>query len=315
WQPADWNKDFRQLPTEGEVTGVCIAASESQEILSPPLPFTLSALLANAADIGIDLPSGYAAVQKLYEAGAISYPRTSSTKMPGAGAGFAVHHAIINTMDCCPEWMPIECQTIFNMVHHNCVLQQIGAAKLHVRKLLFDLGGEMFSATDYWADPLEPNDEAWLLCEPDQLDTLERNVKTVMFKPGEQVNATLLVERTRTVPPERYTEAGLLRHMAEAEIGTEATRVDAINNLVKDQVVERRQVKTKCSLELSPTEKGMHLIDRLPPSVTGHTMDTQLRNALNYVRTGQVDFAGHLLNASKWLSLTINGLKNASNEF
>lgn len=314
WQPADWNSDFRQLPPEGEVTGICIAASVSQEILSPPLPLTLSALLANAADIGIDLLRGYAAVQKLYEAGAISYPRTGSTEMPGAGTGFAAHHAIINTMESSPGWMPEECQTIFNMVHHNCVLQQIGEAKLNVRKLLFDMGGEMFSATDYWADPLKPRDEAWLLCEPDRLDALERNVKTMMFKPGDQVNATLLVQRAQTEPPKRYTEADLLRHMAEMEIGTDATRVDAINNLVKDQVAERTQVRTGCSLELSPTEKGMHLIDRLPPSVTGQTMDNQLRNALNYVRTGQVDFAGHLLNASKWLSHTINGIKNVSNQ-
>jgi DNA topoisomerase III len=314
WQPADWNRDFRQLPPEGEVSGICIAASEFQEILNPPLPLTLSALLANAADIGIDLPSGYAAVQKLYEVGAISYPRTGSTEMPGAGTGFAAHHAIIHMMDSCPSWMPGECQTIFKIVHHNCMLQQIGEATLKVRKLLFDIGGEMFSATDYWADPFKPHDEAWLLCEPDKLDTLERNVKTVMFKPGDQVNATLQVERTQTVPPKRYTEADLLRHMAEAGIGTEATRVDAINSLVKDQVAERTQVRTGCSLELKPTEKGMHLIDRLPPSVTGHTMDNQLRNALNYVRTGQVDFAGHILNASKWISHTINGINNVSNQ-
>jgi DNA topoisomerase-3 len=241
--------------------------------------------------------------QKLYEVGAISYPRTGSTAMPGHGNhGFSVHHAIINTRDACPEWLLDECQTIFNMVHRNCVLQYIGAATIHIRKLVFDMGGEIFSATDRWLDPHKPREAGWLLCEPSRHNAFEDNVKTATFKPGDQVHAILKVQRNLTMPPERYTEASLLRHMATAEIGTEATRVDAINNLLTNQVVERTQ-------ELCPTEKGMSLIDRLPSSVTGNTMENQLRNALIYVRSGQADFTGHLQNASKWLAAAINGMK------
>lgn len=313
WQPVNGCGDISQLPLDEEVTGICVVASEYQEALEPPLPLTLSALLADAADIGIDVTSGYVAVQKLYEAGAISYPRTGSTVMPGHSKhGFAAHHAIVNTRDACPDWLPDTCQIIFNMVHHNCVLQHIGAATVHVRRLVFDMGGEIFAATDRWVDPLKPREAGWLLCDPGKHSALENNVKTKTFRPGDQVHAILKVERNPAVPPERYTEASLLRHMAKAEIGTEATRVGAINNLIINQVAERKQVKSRCSQELSPSEKGMSLIERLPPSVTGSTMENQLRNALIYVRSGQADLTGHLRNASKWLATTISRMKQNS---
>ena len=70
WQRENGHDDIPRLPANGEITGLCIAASESLEILEPPLPLTLSALLEDAADNGIDITSGYVAVQKLYEAGA-----------------------------------------------------------------------------------------------------------------------------------------------------------------------------------------------------------------------------------------------------
>jgi DNA topoisomerase IA len=181
-----------------------------------------------------------------------------------------------------------------------------------VRKLVFDMGGEILTTTDRWVDPLKPREAGWLLCEPSRHSAFEDNVKTTTFKPGDQVHAILKVERNLTVPPERYTEASLLRHMAKAEIGTEATRVDAINNLVINQVAERKQVKYSCLQQLSPTEKGMSLIDRLPPAVTGNTMENQLRNALTYVRSGQADFTGHLQNASRRLATTISIMKQNS---
>jgi DNA topoisomerase IA len=237
------------------------------------------------------------------------YPRTSSTEMPNVGAhGFAAHHAIINTMESCPERLSEDARIIFRMVHLNGIMQMIGEATLNVRKLVFDISGEIFSATDYWVDPLKIHDAGWLLCDPDQHTPLENNHKTAMFKPGDRINATLRVERKQTVSPERYTESELLRHMASAGIGTEATRVEAINTLVKDQVAKRTEAKTGRSLVLSPTEIGMHLIDRLPPSITGSAMENMLRNALKNVRSGQASLSGHLHEAFKWLTLTIHGI-------
>ncbi len=313
WQPANGHDNIPLLPANGAITGICIAASEYQETLDPPLPLTLSALLANAAERGIDLTRGYMAAQRLYEAGAISYPRTGSTDMPGAGKqGFASHHAIVNTWHTCPDWLPEECQVIFNMVHFNGVLQHMGEAIIHARKLVFDMGGEIFTATDRWLVPNRPRDAGWLLCEANRQIALEGNIKTAKFRPGDQVRATLNAVRKQTVPPQRFTEAELLRHMAETGIGTEATRVDAINSLVKNQVAERTQTKPGCSLELRPTEQGMNLIERLPSSVTGTTMEMQLRNALDHVRSGQADFEGHLRNAARWLAITIDGMKRGS---
>ncbi|OIR10507.1 hypothetical protein GALL_78200 [mine drainage metagenome] len=56
----------------------------------------------------------------------------------------------------------------------------------------------------------------------------------------------------------------------------------------------------------------MNLIESLPASVTETTTENQLRNALDYVRSGQADFEGYLRNATKWLAITIKGMKRCN---
>ena len=288
--------------------GTCISSELVEEALPPPLPFTLSALLAQAADMGIPLADGYAAAQSLYDAGAISYPRAGSTALPGSG-GFAAHHAIVNTMDSCPSWMPCDAQAVFNMVRLNGVLQDIGPATLTVRRLMFDVGGELFAATDRWVDP---NRAAWLHCVPERFDLLTHNRKESVFAVGEQVPAKVQVERKVTVSPERYTEASMLRMMETIGIGTEATRVEAISSLVRERVADvseqfdERGTALRKSLILGSTGTGRGLIGRLPDSVTGQAMEQQLNKALASVRGGQSDFSVHLINATKWIAHTIH---------
>lgn len=291
-------------------SGACLSSELTEEVLMPPLPFTLSSLLAQASDMGISLSAGYAAAQTLYEAGAISYPRTSSTEMPDEGTeGFAAHHAIVNTMNESPRWMSDEAKAIFDMVRLNGVLQEMGPALVNVRRLTFDIGGEVFAATDRW---VEGDSAAWLLCVPENHDVLERNRKKTVFKVGQKVQAKIQTERKQTTPLERFTEASMLRMMQKEGIGTEATRVDAISGLAREHVADvaaqtdEHGMELRKSLVLRSTGVGRNLIGKLPDAVTGPAMERQLRKALDAVRGGQADFSGHLLDATKWIARTIH---------
>ncbi len=200
WQTTSPCPDTPRLSSAENVTAICIAASQTQELLPPPLPLTLSALLANAADMGIDLTCAYAAVQNLYEAGAISYPRTSSTEMPNVGAqGFAAHHAIINTMESCPERLSEDAQKIFRMVNFNCLMQIIGEATLNVRKLVFEIGGEIFAATDYWLDPLKIHDAGWIIRYAENKAEPDSWLRKLMARRNKNVAAVALANKNARI--------------------------------------------------------------------------------------------------------------------
>lgn len=302
WSPTDPASRHDNVPNFSKI-GYCVSAETIEVEEQPPLPFTLSALLAQASDTGIDLASGYAAAQLLYEAEAISYPRTSSTSLPSANAiGFAVHHAIVNTLNACPSYMTDDAKAIFEMVRMNGVMQKMGAAMVNVRRLTFEFDGETFTSTDRW---VEPGNAAWLNCMPERINPLISNRKTKIFKVNDRVEAVIQQGSKSTEPPPRFTEASMLRHMESLGIGTEATRVDAINGMAKERVAASVE-QAHQSKVLSPTMTGIKLIASLPSAVTGSNMEDQVQKALRSVRGGRFEFSNHLLDATKWLARVIH---------
>ena len=301
------------LPSLADVdSGVCLLSEIFRDQLPPPLPYTLSALLADASEMGMLLANAYAATQQLYESGAISYPRTGSTTLPGAHAGgFAAHHAIVNTKDSCPDRMTEEAKQVFDLVQLNGVYQQLGPAAINVRRLLFEFGGELFCATDRWLG--SPDSAGWLLGMPDRDGARVDSPNASLFKAGDTVHATIRVERKESAPPDSFTEASLLRLMDKAGMGTEATRVAAIGRLVRDKVAEttgqtdHHGMVLKKPPVIRSTRLGRERIQNLPDAVCGPTMENRLQRALDAARGGQPDASGHLLEAAKWIAQTIRG--------
>ena len=315
WQPRSNSlcDDADLLALSQTTHGTCLCTEFYTEALPPPLPYTLSALLADASDMGISLQNGYKAAQQLYECGAISYPRTSSTTMPAAGiAEFAAHHAIINTMEWCPAWLSEDAKQIFRLVELNGLMQMMGPATLKVRRLVFNFGGEIFSASDRW---VEDANAAWMnFCLRNSYLTFVNNLKKSSFCLAENVQAAVQVVRKQTLPPEHFTEASLLRMMAQSGIGTEATRVETIGRLVTDEVAEfvaQSEYSSNNGTQsraIRSTQSGRDLIHKLPYAVTGPAMEDRLQQALSAVRNGQADTSSHLLDASEWITFTIHKL-------
>jgi DNA topoisomerase-3 len=284
--------------------GVCIAVIDETILLDAPLPPILSDLLIMAnQSTGISLADGYCAAQMLYEAGLISYPRTSSNALPSnASNGFAAHHAIIVTNDECPSWADSNMRAIFNEVQVNGVMQDLGCAKIFQRTTIFEFGGKQFK--NVFQSTTE--DEAgWMLCASQKLKKLLVNNKP-NFTKGQTVKAGVKVSSTQSVPPAMFSESSLLKMMVDNEVGTEATRVETITDLVKDKVAI-----IDGNGEFQATLNGRKLMSMLPSWLNAE-MNQIVKEAVFQARRNCGDGQAHLLGATKWLAKVIHGSAGCS---
>jgi DNA topoisomerase-3 len=313
-EPCDYMLDFKKL--ESVQHGIyqndesCCYTDKKGEPFEAnrPLPYTLTALLADTSDFGIPLDVGYRAIQKLYEAGAISYPRTSSTKLPGKDNDFAAHHAIVTMRDGLPSGMTDEASQIFALIRLNELYQKNQLLRVS-RSQAISIGGEYFYSHETWLTiPPESPDRELV-----ENQTILANLKQKSnFQKGDEVPVKIRLTRETYGKPKYFTEASLLRMMADKGIGTESTRVAAISNLIKEKLIDTSPqsdyegVPTSLARTIRSTKLGRDLISKLPKSVTGPEMEFQLQETLKAVRAGQSDETEHLMRTATWLSQTIH---------
>lgn len=293
----DWASTSANVPLFSQ-NGICVSVVDENIEVAAPLPLTLSNLLIHAnTTTGISLADGYAAAQTLYEAGVISYPRTSSTTLPMKDApGFAAHHAIIATMDECPSWADENMRSVFKAVRLNGVFHALGSARVSQRTTTLEFGGQQFKNTTQWTNA----DEAgWLLRVPEKLNRLTAN-KPGAFIAGQKVHAKASVLVTESSPPARFTESSVLQMMVDNEIGTEATRIDAITNMTFDKVA-MLNMGAFCA-----TSAGHQIAGTLPVGL-GQEMSRIVKEAVSQVRDHNGNGSAHLLGATKWLAKVIHG--------
>lgn len=274
----------------------CLSCTDEEVSIEPPAPYNLSSLLAQACDAGISLSQAYNSVQLLYEAGAISYPRTSSTSMPGSNGEFAAHHAIVPLRDDCQSWFDPDSRFIFNLVRFNSDLQSLGPARAMQRTSRIECAGSIYQNQSIWIE--DTNMAGWLLCEPNELNKYSSTPQ--LLNQGEQLlDYSYSLKKDVTVPKSHFTEASLLRHMAANDIGTEATRVEAISNITKGNIA------TLMNGYFVPTAFGNFVSKIMPSSISGNYMEELMDEAVGYARNNADDSA-YLVKAAKWVANRIS---------
>lgn len=126
--------------------------------------------------------------------------------------------------------------------------------------------------------------------EPEQ--TLSQHAK------HEQVNVkTVNINKHKTKPPARYTEATLLTAMEHSGkfiedeelresikgsgLGTPATRAEIIEKLIRTSYIERH------GKELIPTSKGIQLVDLVPTALRSPELTAQWEQRLTHISRGK----------------------------
>ncbi len=250
----------------------------------PPFPYDLTSLQVDAYRcFGFTPAQALDIAQRLYENSFISYPRTSSQKLPeklnlkkiiyalnqnalySPLAGDLIRlerfkpregpkedpaHPAIYPTGVKPEKLDARESKLYDLIVKRFLSCFAHAALRESRRVEIQFGSEVFFATgsmtleDGWLKFFHPY-------------TKFEEVQLPEFAEGEEVLAEkIFSEEKKTQPPQRYSPASLVKTLEEKGLGTKATRAEIIETLY-----ERGYVEDKRSIRV--TDFGMAVHDAL----------------------------------------------------
>lgn len=290
WHKEEAEKALENCEKKGRVTNV----SERVSTLSPPAPFDLTALQIEASAHFRFTPAFTLSIaQSLYEKALISYPRTSSQKLPASlnlpkiikkiagnpnysefakmllknkmtkpheGKKEDPAHPAIYPTGVASAKLTKEQHSVYDLIVRRFLACFAEPAKKRSMKVTAALGKEQFYATG--ENILK---KGWTEIYP--YKSKAENLPN--FEKGEEVSAQkIFIEEKQTQPPRRYSQASLVKKMEAIEIGTKATRASIVQTLVRRGYAEGAQ-------SMSVTEFGEQIYE-LVRKTAGELLDEKL---------------------------------------
>jgi len=245
----------------------------TDQVVSPNVPFNLTGLQTEAYKLyGISPSNTLKAAQSLYLASLISYPRTSSQKLPEAidyksilktlkirykvsalitkdkpieGKKEDPAHPSIYPTGNKPPVLSGHDEKIYDLIVKRFLALFCDDAILAKKRIAVDVEGKTFSKNG-----MEIKKKAWMEFYPtkqkeEEIPTLEGEV-TVTGKREEE---------KETQPPKRFSQASILSELEKRNLGTKATRAAILETLY-----DRGYIREK-SIEATPL--GISLIETL----------------------------------------------------
>ncbi len=291
------------------------------EEIKPPYPFNLSDLQKEAYRLfGIQPWESLSILEKLYLRALISYPRTSSQKLPPTinyrsilsklgqrykeAGNVSRPHPVEGPIDdpAHPAIYPTgELQPLTGSEYklYDLVARRFISSfyrNVRVAKKYMKVKADGF---DLEADGAAVIDKGWLEVYPFR-EIREKSIPDAAV--GEEVLIKdVNVELTFTKPPSRYTPSSLLEWMETNEIGTKATRADIIKTLYKRGYIRGNRIEI--------TELGFSVARYFSFSqIITLEMTRKLEKSLENIEFGKT-YPGEILNESA--RFLIEELKNA----
>ena len=318
-------------------TGMVESVEIKNFLQAPPAPFDLSTLQSEAYRF-----FGYAPIhtssiaQKLYLNALISYPRTSSQKLPpdiDYGKIFrnlaenpeynkwaerflartdlkpsegkrqdSAHPAIYPTGKMLEKSFFGAERNVYNLVARRFMATFGDAARLQTVKVKLDFCGEKF-----FLDGKQTLEEGWLqLYEPFRR---LQNSPLPQITQGDIVHVQRIILRSEfTKPPPRYNLGSLLRKMEQGNIGTKATRADIMQTLYNRKYIrEERIVVTDLGFEVTD------VLRKYCPSVVSVEFTRLLEEKMILVQQGKETKANIVAEATEALKNIMASLKENEN--
>jgi DNA topoisomerase-1 len=277
---------------------------------SPKPPFTTSTLQQTASTrLGFTPSRTMGAAQKLYEGGHITYMRTDSTTL--SSQALKQIHSVVNK-DYGKEYSfsrtfktksksaqeaheavrpsnfkkqtagnTADQKALYELIWERTVASQMADAALKRTKLLTNVKDATEEIPDFAVNGSRVIFDGWL-----KVDTRARGEDTEV--PKLEKGATLKckeveIEAKQTQPPNRYTEAGLIKELEKRGIGRPSTFASIMNTIVQRGYVEKE------GRTLIPTDTG----DVVSSFLEKHFMDyidddftSNMENQLDEIATG-----------------------------
>lgn len=290
-QPYFMDRAFALAVTEVKEV-IVTSFDESQAKRSPPPPFTTSTMQqAASVSLGLNPKAAMDAAQKLYEQGHITYHRTDNPNVSDeslgdiyavavklnldmaekprkfkAPAGAQIGHPAITPTHWDVEEVgeTTEQRALYKLIRLRAIACQLADALYAVRTVHLEatqtINGKK---VEFEGRGRTLIDSGWLkLTASDQteeeIDNNEPTNPIPILNPGERISTThsKLLEK-KTKPPNRYTQATLIKKLEGEGIGRPATYA-----AIMDNIINRAYVTTEKKF-LVPTTTGELIVDSL----------------------------------------------------
>lgn len=284
--------------------------TETEAKRAPRPPFTTSTLQQSASTrLGFSPKRTMMAAQKLYEAGHITYMRTDSLNMAGVALGQIknvvenkfgaelhqvrnyktksknaqeAHEAIRPThFDKENVGHTEDQKRLYQLIWQRAVASQMKDAEMMRTKIIASVS----DAPDFSANGSRVIKSGWLLADPQAKgeDVLLPKVKTRDALSLLNLNN----EQKQTEPPNRYSEAGLIKELEKRGIGRPSTYASII------ATIEERGYVEKDGRTLKPTDVGDVVSTFLENNFENYISDTftaEMENELDQIADGKREY-------------------------
>ncbi len=272
---------------------------KSQHKVIPPAPFDLTSLQTEAYRHHRITPSNtLRAAQNLYLAGLISYPRTSSQKLPpeiGYNKIIKKIAKIFNLESSVTRKKPIEGkksdpahpsiyptgefqklsgddEKIFNLIAKRFISCFTDDAVLDDKKITAEIETLKFAAKG-----VTITKKGWMAVYPSnlkesELGDIEENIEVKNVK----------IEEKLTQPPKRYTPASIVSELEKKNLGTKATRSSIIETLYDRGYIKERSIEA--------TTLGISMISTLEkncPTIIEEQLTRDIEKRLENIRSSK----------------------------
>jgi len=284
---------------------------ESEQKRVPRAPFTTSTLQQTASSrLGYSPSRTMQIAQKLYEAGHITYMRTDSTNLSAVaqtqiisliekkyGKEYAqariykaksknaqeAHEAIrpthIENLGAGTE----EQQRLYKLIWERVISSQMTDARLLKTKISANITEN--SIPDFTATGSRVLFPGWLAVDK---DSVGEDIELPEVKAGENLKLLNLIKEEKfTEPPNRYSEAGLIKELEARDIGRPSTYASIMKTL-EDREYVRKENKT-----LFPTDVGEVVSDFLEKHFANYISDTftaEMEDELDEISRGEREY-------------------------
>ncbi len=311
-EPRKKEETEKILQTANSESWSVVDVTEREAKRSPRAPFTTSTLQQTASTrLGYSPSNTMRIAQKLYEAGLITYMRTDSTSLAASAQASITNtikseygkeyvqprvfktksksaqeaHEAIRPSDLSKmsAGRTDDQQRLYKLIWSHTVASQMADAKIKRMKVLANV--ESKSIPDFAVRGSRVIFEGWL--KADQAARGE-DVEIPQVSKGDTLQVTdINAEAKQTQPPNRYTEAGLIKELEKRGIGRPSTYASIMRTLNQRGYVDK-QGKT-----LTPTDTGDVVSSFLEEHFAKYISDTftaEMEDELDEIAEGEREY-------------------------
>lgn len=328
-------KEAERIKTVGEKNTWQVAAvKESEAKRSPRPPFTTSTLQQTASTrLGFSPSRTMGAAQKLYEAGHITYMRTDSTTMSKIAldqiatyvkdefgdkyyeqrtyktkskSAQEAHEAVRPTnFKKLSVGNTADQKALYELIFARAVASQMTDARLKRTKILANITDSKEVIPDFSVNGSRVIFEGWLKADP---RARREDTEVPQVTTGDTLKLkSIEIEAKQTQPPNRYTEAGLIKELEKRGIGRPSTYASIMKTIID------RGYVTKEGRTLTPTDTGDVVSSFLENHFADYISDTftsELENELDEIATGDREYEKTLANFYKPFTKAVSAKEN-----